>query len=247
MQTSVRVSGRRLQSGPRHGRLSYLTGRLPRTDSSLFRHAPPGASSRGVHQPAMGTRASADPGTWRTDYGSRWMVQRCHRLRRRGVAVIATVMANRDVTACHGQRIVAGRMPSLNNRRPEPSTSRKVIRRKRSTSSWCNSVWSSLLLPQVCSSSPGSSFSPCTAAKTWPVTRPAVSGCSPRQMASASLSELDPTYLGRCGDSWSIRLCQDRQGDEEDGRRPATAGTIWPSLLHVGSAPRSSLGRDTGS
>ena len=36
----------------------------------------------------------------------------------------------------------------VNKRRPEPSTSGKVIRRKRSTSSCCNSVWSSLPLPE---------------------------------------------------------------------------------------------------
>jgi len=53
-----------------------------------------------------------------------------------------------------------------------------------------------VLLPQICSSSPGSSFSACTAAATSPVTRRAVPGCSPRQVASARLSEPDTTYLG---------------------------------------------------
>ena len=103
---------------------------------------------------------------------------------------------SRSVTDRPARRIVAGRMPSLNRRRPEPSTSGNVIRRKRSTSSCCNSVWSSWPLPQICSSSPGSSFSACTAAATSPVTRRAVPGCSPRQVAPAWLSEPDTTYLG---------------------------------------------------
>jgi len=48
---------------------------------------------------------------------------------------------------------------------------RNVIRRKRSTSSCRNNVWSRLPLPQICSSSPGSFFNARTAATTSPDTR----------------------------------------------------------------------------
>src|ERR1700737_4000236 len=47
-----------------------------------------------------------------------------------------------SVTVRSTGRIVAGRMPSLNKRRPDPSTNGNVIRRKRSTISCCNSVCS---------------------------------------------------------------------------------------------------------
>ena len=97
-----------------------------------------------------------------------------------------------DVDWAHGLREDA----VVEQAAPEPSTTGNVIRRKRSTSSCCSSVWRSRPLPQICSSSPGSFFSARTDVTTSPVTRRAVRGYSPRHVASASLSELETTYFG---------------------------------------------------
>ena len=118
----------------------------PTSAESTARRADEGQGAGGVYTTGRGSLATELHLTVAGRAG--WLLVRAEEKARHRVS------GDMDGAHRHGEDAV-----HRNKRRPEPGTSGNVVSRNRSTSSCCNSVWSSRPLPHICSSSPGSSLS----------------------------------------------------------------------------------------